>query len=676
MRYEQVVKKMPQALMELIAEQKWCSSLVAQGVLLPELLTNREYLAELHKHLSADEKRTLRCIVSTFGCQPFTRDALEKQAVLQMAGAQVASGLVGLRRAGVIAAFRKTWGEQLFVLPEEAFAAWQLLLYPSIKLRMSHEDLVLPEDENEGHSDSGDLAAPVNPRGMAQQLFHFLIACYRQPSLPLTNKGTLHKKQLLKLTEHLALPKDILHSAGLTYAFSDVYDGSAALALEMAIRMGFLGLNSKGDHYLFNEQACQTWLQGSYDKQQGQLYRIWRQLMLPAPVILEHGISLMERVEHGQWCDVNGIVKEIWSCCSYGGPLIDESSLRQEIMTAWLIPLSVFRFIELGTDKNKQLWFRWLIAPLQAGFLVKEDDHHVAEHSANEHPSLYVQPDFEVLLTPDTTLRTEWDIAGFADLQTTDLVRTYRLTKDSFHRAWEKGLDSDEMIRILQQNAYYEVPPHVTITLKQWGEQAGKLYFEDVTLLRCQSEDMADALLRNEKCLPFLGGRIGAADFIVSHDQLNLLTKCLENMGFDPKSSRKVEKGAVSESMSSPGQQAGGLCYSRDTIQLYEMDPHLPVHDTLYPDMQDIPLSWLKEFRAYHHSTRKEMIRKAIEWKSGLQLRKEGRNRFIIPRILREEQSGWILEGLEEYQEISLPCEDWEEMKLILPGINDAGVYP
>ncbi len=74
----------------------------------------------------------------------------------------------------------------------------------------------------------------------------------------------------------------------------------------------------------------------------------------------------------------------------------------------------------------------------------------------------------------------------------------------------------------------------------------------------------------------------------------------------------------------------------------------------MYPDMQDIPISWIKEFREYHGSTRKDMIRKAIEWKSVLQLRKEGRNRFIIPRMLREDRSGWILEGLEEYQEISL----------------------
>ncbi|MNR02945.1 hypothetical protein D3C85_1188200 [compost metagenome] len=86
--------------------------------------------------------------------------------------------------------------------------------------------------------------------------------------------------------------------------------------------------------------------------------------------------------------------------------------------------------------------------------------------------------------------------------------------------------------------------------------------------------------------------------------------------------------------------------------------------------MQQIPMSWIKEFRDYHASTRKDMIRKAIEWKSVLQLRKEGRDCFIIPRMLREDRTGWILEGWEEYQEIAWPSEDWKEMRLILPGIN------
>jgi hypothetical protein len=65
------------------------------------------------------------------------------------------------------------------------------------------------------------------------------------------------------------------------------------------------------------------------------------------------------------------------------------------------------------------------------------------------------------------------------------------------------------------------------------------------------------------------------------------------------------------------------------------------------------------------------MIRKAIEWKSYLKLRKEGIERQIMPQSLREDNNGWMLLGMENAQDILLRSEDWNEMKLILPGIND-----
>ncbi len=110
MRYEQIDRKMPRELRELIIEQKWCSSFLEQGVTFPDLLTDRKYLAELNRHLSSDEKHTLRLMLSAFGCEPFTRDALEKQAALRMAGAQVALGLVDLEEQALLRLFAKHGG--------------------------------------------------------------------------------------------------------------------------------------------------------------------------------------------------------------------------------------------------------------------------------------------------------------------------------------------------------------------------------------------------------------------------------------------------------------------------------------------------------------------------------------------------------------------------------------
>lgn len=670
MKYEHVERKMPGSLKESILRQPWCSALRTLGDSLEEILTSPAHLAELYRELTSDEKSTLRLVMSTFGCLPFSSERLAKEAVLQMAGAQVSLGLWGLRRYGVIVAYRKSWGEQLYALPEDAFAGWQSLLFLTL-WPPEQSDLEEVSVLSDRMTDM-DESVPSNPRGLAQQLFHCMVSCSRQSELSLTNKGTLHKKQLQKITEHVRLPARILTQSGLTYAYTDVYDEPAALMLELGMRMGFLYKNEAGNRFLFHHRLFESWLQSSYEHQQAQLYRIWRQALIPAPVWLEHGIAFMDRATDLQWYSLSELVQAILTCCSITHNSMDEEALRQELMAAWINPLSTFCFVELAEDQEGQLWFRWLITPRLS---IGEGPDSLLEQSHRTDPSLYVQPDFEVLLPPNASLRLEWGVAAFADLQNADLVRTYRLTKESFGRALDHGLRSSDVIQVLRAHAYYEVPEGVIITLQQWEEQKDKLYLTDVTLLRCQSNEVAEALLRNEKCSNLLGERLGETNFIVSQEHVKHLTKCLEAMGFHPNPSLipnllSDEEGEIPSS----NEPVLGLCYSKDTIQLYEIDPYLPQREELYPDMQQIPMSWIKELRDYHASTRKDMIRKAIEWKSVLQLRKEGRDCFIIPRMLREDRTGWILEGWEEYEEIAWTSEDWKEMKLILPGINDGSV--
>lgn len=670
MKYEHVERKMPVSLKESIVRQPWCSALRTSGESLEEILTLPTHLAKLYHQLSSDEQRTLRLVMSTFGCLPFTGERLEKEAVLQMSGAQVSLGLWGLRRYGVVVAFRKSWGEQLYTLPEDAFAGWQSLVFPAVGLtEQSNVDELSDLSDHIAEMDEG---IPSNPRGLAQQLFHCMVSCSRQSELSLTSKGTLHKKQLQKITEHVSLPARILTQSGLTYAFTDVYDEPAALMLELGMRMGFLYKNETGNRFLFHHRLFERWLQSSYEHQQAQLYRIWRQALIPAPVWLEHGIAFMERATVLQWYSLSELLQAVLSCCSIGHKPMDEETLRQELMTAWIRPLSTFRFVELAEDQEGQLWFRWLITPrLSSGELPDS----LSELALLTDPSLYVQPDFEVLLPPNASLRLEWGVAAFADLLNADLVRTYRLTKESFGRALDHGLRSSDVFQVLRDHAYYEVPEQVIITLQQWEEHKDKLYLTDVTLLRCQTNEVAEALLRNDKCRNLLGERIGETNFIISRAHIKHLTKCLEAMGFHPNQSAIPNVGS-DEDQEIPlwNEPQLGLCYSKDTIQLYEIDPYLPLREDLYPDMQQIPMSWIKELRNYHASTRKDMIRKAIEWKSVLQLRKEGRDCFIIPRMLREDRTGWILEGWEEYEEVAWTSEDWNEMKLILPGINDGSV--
>jgi len=673
MRYEHIFHKMPQALQARIAAQPWCRDLTAQGLSLPRILTCRKYLAQLLPTMSMAELKSLRLLLSAFGCEPFQREALEKHGVMRMAGAEIAVGLTGLRRLGIIAALRKSWGEPVYVLPEDAFGVWRELLLPDVQVQTI----------DGGDSDLEPLESPGrSERGLAQLLFHFLLACSQQDALPLTSKGTLHKKQIQKLTKHPVLPHGSLQESGLTYAFRDIYEPDAAILLEMSIQLGIL--LHDGDRYSLDHKALHAWLSQTYDEQQRGLYAIWRQLYMPAPAPLMHGIAALERCPASRWCKMADVV------AAAGLNSLVQESEEGAWMAQWIQPLHAFRWIELAADPEGQMWMKWLI-PVGSREELKElkelnGPEGLAEREEpTDGPCLYVQPDFEVLLTPHASLDCEWQIAAFAELTSTDLMRNYRITKDSFHRAVEKGTCSEQIVHLLQKNAYYEVPEHVKTTLQQWDQQSGKLQIDEVLLLRCETAEVADALARHEACGQLLQERIGASYFTIRPEHLQRLYKCLEQMGYQP---RLLDAGLKAKAKSATaaavkvqthhdshaGQASGavqGLFYTRDTVQLYELDPTWPEWEELYPEMKDVPSLWLREFRDYHGSTRKEMIRKAIEWKSLLKLRCEGRNRMIIPRTIYEERSGWAFIGMEEHQEVTLRSDDWAEMKLILPGVND-----
>ncbi|MGG1553238.1 helicase-associated domain-containing protein [Paenibacillus ferrarius] len=672
MKYEQVEDKMPPDVKRMIKEESWWAAWIQEEDDLAPFLTQRPLLAELNKQLTTDEQRTLRLIVSAFGCLPFTGEALEKQAAWAACGAQTRLGLIGLRRLGVIVTFRKSWGEQLFLLPEDTFAIWQELLFPVVKFPGGREEA--PGEELEWHElvqDESQRAVAANPRGLAQMMLHVLTACAQQPAMPLSAKGTLHKKQVHKLSEPLRLPPAILTAAGLSYAFRDVYDEPVALLLDLATRSGFFKISGLNEALRLHKPSVEAWLQGDYKWQQETLYALWCDMMTPAPAWLQHAIACMERARSGAWYKVEQLLMQVRACLSFAGGHAEAELLEDELCTAWLQPLMAFRFIDVSKDTEGQLWFRWLIEPRKT---LNPDEPAVVE--SQERPgSMYVQPDFELLLPPDVGLYTEWEVASFADLLQSDYVRSYRMTKNSFRRALASGKTAEQIAETLAAHASHEVPQGVLRTLVEWAEQANKVALEDVTLLRCASEADAEALLRSSRCAPYLADRVGPAAFIIAKADAGPLAKCLEAMGYAPhfKGAKRAESPeAGAEHLLAADFPVQPLCYSRDSARIYEMEPSLPRQEDLYPDLQDIPPSWIKEFRNYHASTRKDMIRKAIEWKSVLQLRKEGQDRFIIPRMLREEKTVWHLEGLEQDREISVPGEDWQEMKLILPGINDA----
>jgi hypothetical protein len=249
-------------------------------------------------------------------------------------------------------------------------------------------------------------------------------------------------------------------------------------------------------------------------------------------------------------------------------------------------------------------------------------------------------------------------------------MRIYRITRETFYKGLESGKSGQEIVQFLTSHAISKLPSGLEQTLVEWGKQFGRLQFADVTLLRVNTPDIAEAIHTSESCQPFILSRIGELDFIVKKEKSSQFHKHLQQMGYHPQRSSPPKTSSIVPPSPETGQRKGWLPIE-PAIFIFDLAPSFADMDHMYPQLQDIPPLWLKEFREYHGSTRKDMIRKAIEWKSYLKLRKEGIERQIMPQSLREDNNGWMLLGMENAQDILLRSEDWNEMKLILPGIND-----
>jgi hypothetical protein len=662
MRYNQVFTKMPETLLQHFARQEWALPFLKQAEDYVDLLSSKEMMKELSNRLSKLERWTLQLIVVKIGCEMFTIEMLEKQAASFRSGAEVRVAISGLRRFGILIAFRKSWGELLYALPVDGFSIWQALLLPKPETEIQEQLPLLESIE----------VSPSGSRGLAQELF--VLAVYTaHHDLSLTTKGTIHKKQLQKLKDQLRLLPMEWNGSYLTCGSSEPYEFSFAVLLDIALRLGILRFEA--NMLVIETKAWGEWLRFTFEQQQIRLYGLWKELYVDAPLWLQHGTALIDRLPRGEWCSLAELMDWFTLHQIQLSPL-QPQELKEALYHQWMIPLHAYRWLDVALDSRGEVWFCWLI-----------DTHasckQVEEPNMEANLSFYVQPDFELVLPPTIPPYLEWEVAAFADPISSDEVRVYQISKETFHRALESGKSADEIVGFLECSAIYRMPSGVTSALTEWGEQYGKLQFADVTLLRVRSKEIAEVIISSEKCRPFILSALNAADFIVKKEQIPQFTQLLEQLGYCPQLLLAHEANHASQQLKLPDTDSStapknqdknsrkGLFDLRDTYSMYELAPSLTEVEDHYPNLQDIPKLWLKEYREYHGSTRKDMIRQAIEWKSYLKIRKEGVDRRILPYKLQEDRSGWTLIGMENRQEIILQSEDWKEMKLLLPGIND-----
>ncbi|SFS61242.1 hypothetical protein [Paenibacillus sp. BC26] len=113
------------------------------------------------------------------------------------------------------------------------------------------------------------------------------------------------------------------------------------------------------------------------------------------------------------------------------------------------------------------------------------------------------------------------------------------------------------------------------------------------------------------------------------------------------------------------------LIQNGNVVQTYGLLTERQPLKAMFSGIEDVPTMWLKQFRAYHSSTRRELMELALSWRTPVKLSCEGAVKPFVPERIVDVDGCWSVMGhfvLEEsYAPANLLPEMWQEMMLVLP---------
>ncbi|XEC96962.1 helicase-associated domain-containing protein [Paenibacillus tarimensis] len=622
----------------------------------PDVQMNREALLAVRQRLSPYASGALETVVRRYGPKPFDEERLLRAAQSgHWSGAELRQGLNELRQSGIIFTTRKTWGDRLHFLPRDTFPLWLNVFCP---LQMSPLDLNRFKLSHRTGNDKQPLS---------MSLFRVLSTLYRCNE-DWTSRGVLPKKLIAKLCNQMNAGERILETMGTLFAFKDDYPAELALILDMAVAMNWL--KETECRYEWNLDELTDWLRLCAEQREALLIGSFIYRYALADEAAAHAAAAMLFMKEDVWYPVSGVLSWLDRCFEDENSKTDPAEKPRRVRCESLLRVfTSFGWIEQAMTPDGEAVFRWLLPPAWD-----------AERRPDEpEEPLRIQPGGEIIVTREVRLQTRWMLEQLAELQSEDRIAVYRLRPESVARALSNGWTTGGIIRFLEEGQGGPLPGEIIAAITDWTAHAGKVLVEEVTILRCDSDAAAERLAVEPSVAPLLE-RIGPRCFIVEAGRAAEVGRRLERIGLAPRqesakrsktgsdSSRK-RKGKLKEAAISKG-----LYYDPLSLDHYELLTEPEGETELYPGLEQVPISWTRQFRTYHASTRKEIIERALTWQTPVELRKDSETVSFVPLRLEEEHEGWAVMGRLRTNRSGAPVhirltpDMWGEMKLLLPG--------
>lgn len=645
-----------------------------RGLSWAEAAVKNETIQEAAALLTPHAAEVYKAMLLLFAVMPVEGERLIKELRRHtgLAGAECQLGIAELEEAGILFSVRKVWGESLYFVPVECYAGWQRALFPCTTEPVS-------ADKREKLM-NGVMRPYCRPLG--RQLLSAFSVLGRN-GLGLTASGTLPKKTVTKLVQDVDIDERYLKSFDLKWSYPDSYPLTVAFILEAASAFGLL--EAAEGSLQWNEALLSNWLKLEEAVRERQLMNWCLALLLPSEAGNAHLAAALTGLQAGEWYSERNMEQWLLKAQIITGSV----GKRNEDITeaSWYglwHSMGWLELVDYQVSDDKELFFRWK----SAAPLLDESP----LRSLGTSRFVVVQPNGEVMIDPECPFQIRWELELLAERKSDEQIAVYQLAAASISRALELGRTRASIQSFLQQiSGGASLPATVDALLEVWTSRACRTEFAEVMLLRCDNEAMA-AIVQNDSAIaPMLLQKLGSYDFIINKDHISEIRGLLQNAGYPAR--KALQSGSRNEERGYPifeigreneKEQVPDLTRKTKTTAhsyIYEAFPlhHFELNEPAARDqlgalshMERVPSMWTKQLRAYHHSTRKELIEQALLWQTPVQLRIERELRSFIPEKLEQQDDSWAVVGLlrdEPQRElIRLTPDMWEEMRLVIPG--------
>ncbi|WP_372631442.1 helicase-associated domain-containing protein [Cohnella sp.] len=641
MNVRRSVERLPEAIKRLIASDPAVKARLEPGMELADALSDPEWAeAWLHRCRDADQLAVLRGVLNKYGANPFEpeRIAADAEEELGLTGAEARVAIAKLRRSGIVFAVRKSWGDRLIYVPDDAVALWQPLLLPADNRPLE------PEEAWEVAPNAADFRQPL-----ALGLLSAWHEIARKP-VARTAKGAPQQAAVARVAAAMRLEAEALKGLLPAYPYAEQVPPQAVLALDLGLVCGVL--DEQDGIIGVRRSGLNEWLGLTLREADRRLHGLVMTRYCSSRPAFHLTFSAALGLSAGKW-HTEGRIGGQWQ--------------SREEADGRLALLEALGWIERGTWQGQTV-IRRRMEPMS--------------YDEGEESPFILQPDGEILVPPDVGLATRWTLFDVAEMEKADELCVYRLTRRSCEEAFRLGYSLGEVLGVLERGGRAPVPEPVRAALRDWFASLGRTELVEALVLRADSKEVADVVASDADIAGMILERIGDRHFLVDAAAGKTIRAKLRQVGYPPADAVRMKRGGTDESRSggerpervrlasderpAGGDQktrersAGGELAGKDArssseergwlgigsaLSAFESDRGITGTEELFPGLGDIPAAWVTRPRKYHPSTSKELIRRAIEWRTAVRLEREGDACYFAPRTMHENGASWVAEG-------------------------------